>query len=113
SADPAETVTSPAPGSADMCAVLVSWRTDDEADSAAYQRSITQLMGVTVESIEGGMVMLFAGDVTAAARVALVLAEQFPRALVAVAAADTVEQALDDGAHLVEDLELADTGDEP
>jgi len=105
----AETVTSPTPDAADMCAVLVSWRTDEEADGATYQRTISRLMGATVESIEGGLVLLFAGDVAAATKVALVLAEQFPRALVAVAAGDTVEQALDDSARLVEDLEVADT----
>src|SRR6185369_2798414 len=96
----AETVTSPTPDAADMCAVLVSWRTDEEADGATYQRTISRLMGATVESIEGGLVLLFAGDVAAATKVALVLAEQFPRALVAVAAGDTVEQALDDSARL-------------
>ncbi len=102
----ADTVSSPTPTELQLCAVMVSWRTDVDADGETYERAIAKAANATVESIDGGMVMLFAGELDSAARMALELAAQFPRALIAVAVGDTIDRAIDDGARLVEQIEI-------
>src|SRR6185312_6811191 len=40
-----------------LCAVIVSWRGDDDAEPTAYEHTIGELANATIESIEGGFVM--------------------------------------------------------
>jgi hypothetical protein len=89
-----------------LCAVIVSWRGDDDAEPATYERTVGELANATIESIEGGFVMMYAGDVGAAARLALDVAERHPRALIAISAGDSAEHAIDEGARLVEQIEI-------
>ena len=89
-----------------LCAVIVSWRGDEDAEPAMYERTVGALANATIESIEGGFVMMYAGELGAAARLALDVAERHPRALIAIAAGDSAEHAIDEGARLVEQIEI-------
>jgi eukaryotic-like serine/threonine-protein kinase len=97
---------------ADVCALLVSWRSDDEADAEHYQRAVPPLVGATVDTIDGGLVMVLARPLAAVVALALTLAAQFPRALIAIASGDTVDRALGASGSLVERIEVDSLTDE-
>jgi predicted Ser/Thr protein kinase len=103
------TVTS-TPTEIHLCAVLVSWRADEDAEPAAYVQTVAQIASATVEAIEGGLVMLYAGELASAARLGLAVAEHFPDAMIAIASGDTAEHAIDEGARLVEQMEIDQEG---
>ena len=89
-----------------LCAVIVSWRADEDAEPATYEQTVGALANATIESIEGGLVMMYAGELAAAARLALDVAARHPRALIAISAGDSAEHAIDEGARLVEQIEI-------
>jgi serine/threonine protein kinase len=105
------TVTS-TPTQIHLCAVLVSWRVDDDAEPSAYEATIAEVASASVETIDGGLVMMYAGELGGAARLALDVAARFPRALIAVAAGDNVEAAIDEGAKLIDRIEIETVGTE-
>jgi hypothetical protein len=105
------TVTS-TPTQVHLCAVIVSWRGDEDAEPATYEHTVAQAVNASVETIDGGVVMMYAGELGAAARLALDFAARFPRALIAVAAGDSAENAIDEGAKLIDRIEIETVGTE-
>jgi hypothetical protein len=105
------TVTS-TPTQVHLCAVIVSWRGDEDAEPETYADTVARVVNASVETIEGGVVMMYAGELGGAARLALDFAARFPRALIAVAAADSAESAIDEGAALIDRIEIESVGTE-
>ena len=103
------TVTS-TPTQIHLCAVIVSWRGDDDAEPETYEDTIAKVADASVESIDGGVVMMYAGELGAAARLALDFAARFPRALIAVASGGSAEDAIDEGAKLIDRIEIESVG---
>ncbi|MCE9576716.1 MAG: serine/threonine protein kinase [Deltaproteobacteria bacterium] len=80
-------------------AQMVAWR-DEPAPEA-----LAPVTGATIDTIEGGLVLLTSGALDAVADEALALAARFPRALIALAGGADRAGAIDASAALLEDLE--------
>jgi hypothetical protein len=102
--DSAQTVTS-APTGVLWAAAMVAWQAPAQDTARDDVAAILGPAG-TVETIEGGLVLVVPDGLAETATQALAIAARFPHALIAVAAADDATRAIDRAARLVEELEL-------
>jgi eukaryotic-like serine/threonine-protein kinase len=86
-----------------LCAVLVAL-----GETPLAEAVLAGLAGTgEVERLEGGLVVTLAGPPSMAGRIALDLAMSLPDAVVAVIASDSIDDAIDRGARLIEDVQIA------
>ncbi len=87
-----------------LCAVLVALGATPVADAAIAELAAE---GARVEPLDGGLVLTLGGPPSLAGRLALEIAARWPDAVVAVIASDSLDDAIDRGARLIEEVQIA------
>jgi hypothetical protein len=86
----------------DKCAVLVAVG-DDPVPTVLMDFGVE---GAMLELLDGGLVVTLTGQSSMAGRIALRLAERLPHATIAVIASDTIDDAIDRCARVIEDAQI-------